>query len=145
MKAQLNRPVDGSPRDRVVIHNYDIWNADATMAKVIFPLLKRFKKNASGCRGNLTEEGWSEVLDKIIWSMEQIASDEKDAPNFNRPEGMTRNQHHQRMLCHISKNAPYTEEEEGAFEEYRKEIKTYNARVQEGCDLLGKYFRVLWD
>ena len=51
----------------------DTWSLDWTMAKFILPRLKLFKKVNNGHPGNLTEESWDEMIDKMIFAMQLLA------------------------------------------------------------------------
>ena len=56
----------------------ETWNLDYTIAKFVLPRLKLFKKLNNGYPGYgeaNTPEKWDALLDKIIWSFEQIAND----------------------------------------------------------------------
>lgn len=54
----------------------DTWSLDLTMAKFILPRLKRYKEVNNGYPGNFTEESWDAVLDKMIFAMEVVKSDD---------------------------------------------------------------------
>jgi len=53
----------------------DTWNLDHTIAKFVLPRLKRLKEVQNGYVPRLGEEGWDEVLDKIIFSMELVVKE----------------------------------------------------------------------
>ena len=103
----------------VRIDKYDTWGLDHTLALIILPALKQYKKvhQSSPCidgfydekTGNMlpeVHEAWNSIVDKMIWSFEAIlAEDEKEEL--------------------------YTVQE--------------NNQIQEGLDLFGKYYRNLWD
>lgn len=107
-----------------IFRGYDdseTWDLGYTIAKFTLPRLKRFKELNEGypCDGEIkTYEEWNEVLDKIIWSLEKIANDEKDYPDWQKDLD----------------NDCYSIE---------KEIK-YNKKIQEGLDLFGKHLMSLW-
>ena len=59
------------------INPKETWNLDVTLAKYILPRLKLYKKLTiayPGCGEADTFEKWEEILDKMIWSFEQVAS-----------------------------------------------------------------------
>ena len=89
----------------------ETWNLDHTIAEFSLPRLKRFKETTISHPGHLGEEGWNEVLDKMIFAMQAII----DEWEFT--------------------------EEEMTMDERRE----HWAKVQEGCELFGKWFRDLWD
>lgn len=55
--------------------NDELWNLDCTIAKFVLPRLKRFKKHTIAHPATLTEKQWDNILDKMIFSFEHIASD----------------------------------------------------------------------
>ena len=89
---------------KVQIDRWDWYNVDHTLALIISPMLKQFKESNASYPGCLTSDQWNEILDKIIWSMDQIVEDD----------------------IHLSSG------------------KEYIDKVQEGCELLGKWFQNLW-
>jgi len=46
----------------------EMWNLDYSLAKLILPRLKLFKKTCSVRPSNLTDEQWKDILDEMIWS-----------------------------------------------------------------------------
>ena len=48
----------------------DTWNLDYTIAEFALPRLRRFKEVTNGYPGELSEELWDEILDKMIFSLE---------------------------------------------------------------------------
>lgn len=89
---------------KVHIDPWDVYNCDCTLALIIKPLIVRLKEMDAGRPGGLEGEEWCGILDKIIWSMDQIIDEAALLP----------------------------------------EDKEYYERVQEGCELLGKWFQGLW-
>lgn len=114
----------------IVIHRYDTWSMDHTLALIIVPMLKQLKETKQGAPNvdasdvplflkpsqlevvRYKEEGttdknffkrWDYVLDEMIWTFEQIADDDND--NLD--------EHHE--------------------------------RINNGTRLFGKYYRSLWD
>ena len=56
----------------------ETWSLDCNIAKYILPRLKLYKKLTiayPGCGEANTPEKWDKILDKMIWSFEQIAND----------------------------------------------------------------------
>lgn len=125
-------------RVKVVLHKYDTWNAEVTIAYIAVPLLKQFKAVHKGSprvanedvppelRGpeNPPDYGpdaidpkfhdrWLWVIDEMIWSLEQTLDNsiENDLIDRNDYAG----------------------------------LKEYEARMQRGLTLFGKYFKSLWD
>lgn len=46
----------------------DMWNLDYSLAKLILPRLKLFRKQPAGYPNNLTAKQWQDILDEMIWS-----------------------------------------------------------------------------
>lgn len=57
---------------KIHIDNFDVWNADETLAYIIVPLLKKLKENHHSCPANISEKKWNDILDQMIWSFEQM-------------------------------------------------------------------------
>lgn len=65
-KQRLERGFDDS----------ELWNLDGTIAKFIYPRLKKFVEYSNGMRPEgLTEEEWKNILDKMVKGFELISSD----------------------------------------------------------------------
>ena len=56
----------------------ELWNLDITIAKLVYPRLKRFKEIAVGYPASLTNEKWDEILDKMIKAFELMATDDSE-------------------------------------------------------------------
>lgn len=119
-------PYRAKKRQKVSIHidKWDTWNMDYTLALIIVPMLKQLKDTKHGIPSDFVEEGedwvvgeakWDFVLDKIIWSFEQIIHSEYEE-DFHQPNN-------------LNLDAYYA----------------YNEHIQEGLNLFGKYYRSLWD
>ena len=77
---------------KVQIDNYDTWSLDHTLALIILPALKQYKEDTNGhpcglapdptqtrvdgCGNCGCEQKWNEILDKMIWSFEQVVDDD---------------------------------------------------------------------
>jgi hypothetical protein len=162
MKVELG-PYPANSRTRrkisVKIHAYDAFSADTTLAIIVAPLVKRVKADNHGvpvcflpndyndhdpASLELASKKWDEILDKIIWAMEQIANCEPNSPELTRAKGVTRKEGHKRFWKRLEGELNETPEEEIAWEDYREKTRAYHIRVQEGCELFGKYFQNLW-
>lgn len=117
------------PKDKVIIHNYDLWDLDYSLSKIILPSLLRLQENKGGsplvddcdvpeCIRSTNDKStrqewdldkfyhdrWTFVIEEMIFSFENILSDECE---FNLSE------------------------------EDQK-------RIENGLILFGKYYRALW-
>lgn len=52
----------------------DLWNLDTHLAILIAPRLRAFRAKTLAHPAHMTAEEWEEILDKIQWSMDMLAS-----------------------------------------------------------------------
>lgn len=141
---------------KVKIHNYDVWNAEHSLALVILPVLKRFKEakryttpviGDTACisiDGETKEEeekrhkDWEDILDKMIWSFEQIVDDETEDQFWIQEPDFSDCGNIDEMLDKVNRRAT------GGRFDYTA-LEKHNEKIQEGLDLFGKHFRSLWD
>lgn len=127
----------------VQVDEYDIWNADHTLAYIIIPILQKIKdvKQGAPCveeedvptdlRDTVEEKAkwltesetsvkfhlrWYWVLDEMIWTFTEIRDSSE----------------HDRIWFTLGVN------------EALKENDKLDARLQNGLRLFGKYYRSLW-
>ena len=136
----------------IEIDYYDTWNMDNTLALIILPMLKQLKETKHGvpcCMPAYDDdqygdsektlekasEQWNEIMDKMIWSFEQLCSDDWGESQFwiEKPKLRTKTVNGDTSVWKQAGNCDY----EG--------LKAHNDRIQEGLDLFGKHFRSLWD
>ena len=153
---------------KIHIDPWDVWSMDTTLAYIIIPMLKELREQAHGypadfCtddddyghqqifKGDGFEfpedsgmERWQEALDKMIWAFEQVV-------DFDWEE-----QYREGVTDFQWVDSDY---EDGTGEKYSTMIdgpnhtcvvdydgiRKHQARMQEGFDLFGKYYRNLWD
>jgi hypothetical protein len=169
-KGNGNRKVD------IRIDKYDTWSMDHTLAMIIYPMLLQLKATKHGVPHDFAEvggedydsqqsfdfykdnhddlfnqkiKGWDTVLDKMIWSFQQLADDNYDSKyHHGDPE-----------YDWIKSDTQYPNPVTGKMEPTYQMVdrnpddhwydhvghKMHEARIQEGIDLFGKYFRNLWD
>ena len=164
MKVYIG-PYRKNRRIDVRIDKHDTWNMESTLAYIILPMLKQLKETKHGSaqmpafeqtssfagqycfpfykEGDdfAWEQGhkqWEEILDKMIWSFEQINTDwEKQFESgvhdfyFEKIPGTDYSE-----MKH-GPNHTYEFDTEGAMK--------YRDRIQEGLELFGKYYMNLWD
>jgi len=157
-----------SKRDRKVkihIHKYDTWSMDSTLASIILPMLKQLKETTHGSpmltaheqtsessfqycfpfyaegdkeawkRGH---EEWKEILDKMIWSFEQINTDwEQQFQSGKLDFTFVKDEETNLFKVEYGPNNTYKYDYEG--------VEKHVERMQEGFELFGKYYRNLWD
>ena len=126
----------------IEIHEYDLWSMYHTISLILVPLFKKYKEKAphtipsifleeANNSIELSEKIWSEALDKIIWSFEEIANFNQNEPDFKGNFEFSPQ----------FKMAGATEEE---YINWKLEVKLYEEKIQEGLDLFAKYFRSFW-
>ena len=145
--------------DRVIdihIDDYDVWGMDSTLAIIIVPMIERLKEKTHGApcieanevperlvsmevddnwdgpgeHDNNIFKTWNNVLDEFIWVFSRIRED--DIIERNTAESATVGYEKHTMFG----NTWYANDAK-IEEEYK--------RVQEGCELFGKFFQNLWD
>ena len=161
---------------KVEIDAYDTWNLDHTLALIIYPALLQLKATKNGAPGEFGDVGgesfskqdsfdfyqethdeswkvgverWDEILDKMIWSFEQLLKYSYDEQY-----------HHGTAVYDWIKSDktypnPVTGKVEAAYQMVDKNPAEHwydsvghtkhEERIQEGLELFGKYFRSLWD
>lgn len=149
MKVNFKRnDVDGYTKQEVVIDCFDTWSMDYTLALIIVPMLKQLITTKHGAPNTDDEDvpdelkstsapakendwstdanhfkRWDWIMAEMLWAMEQIAQE--------MPEDL--------VIYEQYKSGLITKEE------WIEGTKKYNNRVDNGCRLLGRYFRSLWD
>jgi len=161
------------------IDRWDTWSMDHTLALIIHPMLIHLKENShsygmvddkdvpkrlripkgwvgSDENGYMDDNGsdrWQWVLDEMIWTFEQIASDDAENHFYTG--------HSDIIWTDIDVNGnEITAEEaedignsyvrmdrgpEDTFKFDSKGFAKYSKRIKRGTKLFGKYFQALWD
>lgn len=178
MKVKIGKFPKGAGHQKidVQIDRHDTYSMDHTLAYIIYPMLLQLKDTKHGVPGEFAEVGgadydsqdsfdfyketnkdafdegckrWDEILDKMIWSFEQLIIDNYDriyhhgTPDLDFVE--TEDEHYnpttgkkEKMFEMVDKNP------EGHWYDYEGHME-HDRRIQEGLELFGKYFRNLWD
>lgn len=160
----------------VEIENHDTWSLDHSLALIILPALIQLKDTKHGVPSEFGDVGgaeyeqqlsfdfyketnnwafeesckkWDEVLDKMIWSFQQLAIVDydhlyhhgkaeydwvKDDTMYKNP--VTGKLEHTYKMLDKNPNDHY-------YDYVGNQL--HEARVQEGLDLFAKYYRGLWD
>lgn len=177
MKINIGKyPKQSDRRVSVEIERFDTWSLDHTLAMVILPALLQLRDEKQGVPHEFAEVGgedyhdqlsfdfytetvnesftiacarWTEVLDKMIWSFEQLAKDDFDSKY-----------HHGTPEMDFVKTDklfpnPVTGKMESTYQMVDKNPgkhwydhvghMMHEERIQEGLELFGKYYRALWD
>lgn len=126
------------PDDKVIIHLWDTYSMDHTLAIIILPMLKQLKAEKHGGPhvddsdvpvelrvpvGFVSENGdvdpnwfarWDYVMDEMIYAFTKIIESENWDTSYMNTEDI-------------------------------ESVKAVEARIQNGLVLFGRYFRSLWD
>jgi hypothetical protein len=168
-RKSLDRKID------IQIEPFDTWSLDHTLALIILPALLQLKATKHGVPAEFAEVGgedyseqqsfdfysetyteafekgcdrWEEVLDKMIWSFQQLVSGDYD-DKYHHGKG-----DYEFVESDKTYPNPVTGKIEPTFQMINKNPncwydieghKLHNERIQEGLELFGKYFRSLWD
>jgi hypothetical protein len=142
---------------KVRIDPYDTWSMDNTLAHIILPMLKQLKETKHGSPmvdgddvpphmrhstdsdnyDNWVHYKWEWVLNEMIWAFEQELDDSgEDRFYHGEPrihwEDIPGTEYSEMKQT----NPDYWVDHEG--------LKEYNARIDNGFRLFGKYYRGLW-
>lgn len=145
---------DTTRQIEIRIDPFDTWSADHTLSLIIVPLLKQLKATKHGAplvddedvpehlrstaappkENEWDVDGnhflrWDWVMDEMIWAMEQIVKD--DESEFYDDSGIDDTTDFDTQLRQMKID--------------REGLQRYHERMQNGCQLFGKYFTALWD
>jgi len=169
MKVKIGKFPKGSVDRRIDIEidRYDTWNLDHTLALIILPALIQLKQQKHGVPNDIVSDvggedwssqqcfdfysdthaesfdiackKWDEILDKMIWSFQQIA-----LGDYNDKY------HHGEIKIGWTKEDSLglsTMIDENPDEHWYDHVghMMHEDRIQEGLELFGKYYRSLWD
>ena len=157
---EIKIPKYESKRKTIInVDRWDTWNCDSTIATIVLPMLLQLKLEKHGVPGEFGDVGgethiaqqsfdfytdtyaeawdegvkrWDIVLDKMIWSMYQIAH--VDVGEKYR--------HGEADFDFV--DGRLTQSNDEYWHDYVGE-RLHEERIQEGLELFGKYFRSLWD
>lgn len=103
----------------------DTYNLYSPIAKFVLPRLRCFREHAFGehlgTRDGISRSTWCQIVDRMIWSMNEIVENDGWYPKEEPPDFS----------------------EEGMIESSRKR-RIYYQKLQEGLTLFGRYFHGLW-
>jgi hypothetical protein len=160
----------------VQIEKFDTFSLDHTLANIILPALLQMKASKMGVPAEFANVGgadydsqesfdfykdtyndafdqackrWEEVLDKMIWSFQQLAlEDYEEQYSHGTPE-----------YDWVPSDKQYVNPDNGQLEDTFtmvdknptehwldiEGLRKHEERIQEGLELFGKYYRQLWD
>ena len=109
-----------SRKTKIVIDDYDCWNADITLALIIHPLLLKIKEKKLGTPfteyvdcphdfkddetatetgGDHSEERWDWILSEMIYAFEKHATFDNDINDFTLPDPDPRMENGRRLFA----------------------------------------------
>lgn len=158
--------VRGEQRRSIRIDPWDIWSMDSTLTPIILPMLQQLREKKHGSPGDMpafthvSDQGlqlsfdfysegdeaawaqghvqWTEIMDKMIWSFEQLSTDWEQQFHHGKSD----------LMLVKQPGTDYSVMERGPLDTSWFDIKGYqehDKKIQEGLELFGKYFRNLWD
>tara|TARA_B100000949_G_scaffold107450_1_gene95430 strand:- start:149 stop:658 length:510 start_codon:yes stop_codon:yes gene_type:complete len=169
MYVKLGNPSRKNKAEKIVIHNYDTWSMDHTLAHIIVPMLKQLREvkhgapfvenndvpvelqateeelklNNSGSTDDKYFDRWNYVMDEMIFAFQSKLEDWGE--QFWSGEA-------------DMKFVEIPEKDEDGEELYTMEyglkhtleldkegMKVYQDRINNGFLLFGKYYNGLWD
>lgn len=176
MKVNISKYYSSGQKIKIKIDSHDTYSMDYTLAQIILPMLIQLKNSKHGVPSNLVEVGgedyvdqqsfdfyheshkeafdvavkrWDEILDKMIWSFQQIVEGdfdkkyyhgnfdfgwEKDGTEFVDP--LTGKKEY---LAKLTDKNP-----KGHWHDTEGE-RLHIERIQEGINLFAKHYMSLWD
>lgn len=168
---------DGQKKVDVAIEGFDTWSLDHTLAHIIYPALIQLKNSKHGVPSELVDDvggedwqqqdsfdfykeshndafeiackRWDVILDKMIWSFEQILKDDYD----------DKYHHGEAEYDWIESDKQYPNPISGKMEATYQMVdknpdehwydaeghRLHEERMREGFELFGKYYQSLWD
>lgn len=178
MKVKIGKYPRGNGYRKIDIQidGFDTYSLDHTLAKIIFPALIQLKATKHGVPNDFAmvggedyldqqcfdfykdEDGslfdqrckaWDEVLDKMIWSFQQLCEDNYDSqyhhgtPKYDWIE--SDKQYHNPVTGKMEPT--YQMVDKNPDEHWYDHVghMLHEERIQEGLELFGKYYKNLWD
>lgn len=168
----LKRNPNAVQKVDIRIDDWDTWNMAETLGDIILPMLKQLRDSKHGSPGSMPafendsnchwpqmcfdfykegdklawergHEQWEEIINKMIWSFEQVVDRERD-DKFHSG-------------VHDIKWVPIKDDQgkvtsyemtAGPNDTHKFDLNGYRAyydRIQEGLDLFGNHYMSLWD
>ena len=148
--------------DYVRIDPWDTWSMDHTLADIILPMLKQLQKTKHGSPNTDDEDvpeylrshmaqpkenewdtdslhfaRWDWILDEEIWAFEQLTMDDAEGQFFDHSAYDGSRLGDQEYLNDLTNNVSKVKYDKEGHDKWQ-------ARVDNGLRLFGKYFRAHW-
>jgi hypothetical protein len=167
----------GDRKIDVDIEKFDTWSLDHTLAHIILPALMQLREEKHGVPSevvndvggedwsaqdsfdfykeshteswNIAAKRWDEILDKMIWSFEQLVKDDYSS-QYHHGKGEYDWVETDRLYPNPvtgKMEATYQMVDKNPDEHWYDHVghQLHEERMQEGFELFGKYYRSLWD
>lgn len=172
MKVKISEFYNSGQRINVTIDKYDTYSADCTLAEIILPLLVQLKHTMHGIPNEFSHVGgedyeqmsfdfyieshndsfnegvkkWNEVLDKMIWSFQQILIDDHDSLYHHGKVEFDFTPTGEKLFNSLTGKMEDTflMKSNGSWYDHVGH-QLHLERIQEGVNLFAKYYRNLWD
>ena len=151
------------PINYIKIDRYDTWSMDHTLADIILPMLKQLRETKHGApctddadvpeylRSHMAQPKenewdtdslhfmrWDWILDEMIWAFEQLTKDDAEGQFFDHSAYEKDNVPIKDWLADMDNRMSKTKYD-------REGHAAWNARIDNGLRLFGRYYRALWD
>jgi hypothetical protein len=177
MKVNLgNYKKKGNRKIDVRIERFDTYSMDHSLAYIILPMLLQLKTEKMGVPAEFADVGgedyadqqsfdfyketsnecfdisckrWDDILDKMIWSFQQIVLDNWESKYHHGKSDydwvQTDTQVHNPITGKMEDTFQMVDKNpEGHWTDYNG-MRLHQERIQEGLELFGKYYQNLWD
>lgn len=169
-KSKQNRKI------KIEIENHDTWSLDHTLAKIIYPALLQLKSEMHGVPSEFGDVGgasyenqqsfdfytethdeawnkgitrWNDILDKMIWSFQQLSEDNYDSMyhHGNADYDWVKTDKLYPNITTGKMEPTYQMVDKNPNDHWYDFVghQLHEERIQEGLELFGKYYRSLWD
>lgn len=175
MKVKIGKFLKTKPQQiSIEIDKHDTWGLDHTLAYIIYPALLQLKVAKHGVPGEFAMVGgedyleqrcfdfyqethadafdekikeWDLVLDKMIWSFQQILMDDWQDKYYHGDQTIDWVPNEDKFLNPITGKLEetYTMKHKEGYWSDTEGLRMHQERIEEGLRLFGKYYQALWD
>ncbi len=177
MKVNIGKyPKSGFQRIQVEIERHDTYSLDHTLAYIILPALIQLRESKMGVPAEFSDVGgadyeaqdsfdfykethnecfdiacekWDDILDKMIWSFQQIVCDDWEHQYHHGKAEFDWIKTDQQIINPVNNKLEDTfqmvDKNPNAHWTDYEGMRIHEERIQEGLELFGKYYRHLWD
>jgi hypothetical protein len=177
--AVTKRNPDAEQVKRIRIDRWDTWNMSETLADIILPMLKQLRDTKHGSPGGMPgfaddsnhhwpqmcfdfykkddkssydvgHKQWEDIMDKMIWSFEQICTEDRDAQFHTGKHSIiwTKVDVLGNEVDNTYTGETYYRMDKGPSDTHSFNVEAYTKyyeKIQEGLNLFGEHYMGLWD